>query len=129
MSIIDQLFDRFSLLYGARMANMWEGLNPDRIKQAWRQELAEFDADIIVRAAGMLKEKEKVFPPTLPEFAALCRQTKGLKEPYHSAHQPAPKLPAPDNSKATAEAKARCMATARSLGMLKAIQTIAGEAA
>ncbi len=66
---IDRLFMRFSVLYGKHWADMWAGIPIDQVKAAWAHELARFSNEQL--GAG-LKAVGK-FPPTLPEFVALCK--------------------------------------------------------
>lgn len=68
---IDRLFDRFMVMYGAKFAEQWRGVEPDRLKQAWAEDLAGFSASEI--KAGLDICKQKPWPPTLPEFMTYCR--------------------------------------------------------
>lgn len=42
-------------------------------RMVWASELAKFDAETIMAAASRCKEDHQKFPPSLPEFLALCR--------------------------------------------------------
>jgi len=66
---IDRLFQRFSVLYGKHWNEMWADVPMADVKDAWDGELAGVTGEQIARA---LKQLGK-FPPTLPEFSALCR--------------------------------------------------------
>lgn len=68
---IERLFERMSGLYGARFADAWRGVDPERVKRTWAEELAGFSGDEIARGVTALKTRD--WPPTLPEFAKLCR--------------------------------------------------------
>lgn len=68
---IERLFDRMSGMYGARFADAWRGVDPERVKRTWSEELAGFSGDEIARGVTALKTRD--WPPTLPEFAKLCR--------------------------------------------------------
>jgi hypothetical protein len=68
---IDRLFMRFSVLYGRHWAEMWAGIPIADVKAAWSSELAGVRAEQIAAALKGLG----TFPPTLPEFLALCRQS------------------------------------------------------
>lgn len=68
---INRLFDRFMVMYGAKFAEQWRGVEPDRLKQAWAEDLAGFSVSEI--KAGLDICKQKPWPPTLPEFMTYCR--------------------------------------------------------
>lgn len=68
---IERLFDRMAGLYGARFADAWRGVDPERVKRTWAEELAGFTGEEIARGVTALKTRD--WPPTLPEFVKLCR--------------------------------------------------------
>jgi hypothetical protein len=82
---IDRLFARFSVLYGKHWADMWSDVPLADVKDAWQTELGGCTGDQIREA---LKNVGK-FPPTLPEFLALCKPP--VKTPAHQAYLPAPR--------------------------------------
>jgi len=67
----ERLIERMRALYGAQFARQWESVAPDRLSQIWAKELAGFTGAEI--AAGLAACKTRPWPPTLPEFMALCR--------------------------------------------------------
>lgn len=83
--------------YGARFADAWRGIDPVEMKAAWAAKLAEFSPEQLKRGIESLEQCK--FPPTLPEFVTLCKQS------VPEAHRL--KLPAP---KPTAEQKAQGLA-------------------
>lgn len=68
---IERLFERMSGLYGARFADAWRGADPERVKRVWSEELAGYSGEEIGRGVQALRSRD--WPPTLPEFAKLCR--------------------------------------------------------
>lgn len=66
---IDRLFDRFAALYGKHWFEMWADVPMADVKDAWATELRGVSGQQIVAAL----EKVGKFPPTLPEFVALCK--------------------------------------------------------
>lgn len=70
---VDRIFDRMQTFYGAKFAEQWRGLDPDRLKLAWAEELAGLSGDELKR--GLEACKSRQWPPTLPEFITLCRPT------------------------------------------------------
>lgn len=68
------MFDHLAAMYGSRFADLWRGTDPEKVRAMWASKLAGF-ADkpgAIKQALAALDEKP--FPPTLPEFLALCRE-------------------------------------------------------
>jgi len=65
------LIERMQALYGAQFSRQWESIKPERLPQIWAEELAGFSGQEI--AAGLAACKTRQWPPTLPEFMALCR--------------------------------------------------------
>lgn len=86
---IERLFDRFKLAYGAqKVGAMWQGMEPSEVMQAWSEQLARFNADALRKALQATIDSGKEWPPTLPEFVAMCREF------FRPEHMPA--LPMPD---------------------------------
>lgn len=57
--------------YGARFADAWRGTNADVVKAVWADELRDLLPEEWRRGVASLRTR--AFPPTLPEFLALCR--------------------------------------------------------
>ena len=71
---VAKIFDHMSGLYGSKFADLWNGSNVDSVRRMWAVKLAGF-ADMpkaIKEALDALDSKP--YPPTLPEFLALCRE-------------------------------------------------------
>lgn len=58
-------------LYGARFVDAYRGTSPEALRAVWRHELQGYTGDELAR--GLAGCKLLKFPPTLPEFLALCR--------------------------------------------------------
>jgi hypothetical protein len=84
---IDRLFLRFSQMYGKLWLDMWEHIPMDGVKATWAEDLAGCSADQIRHALDHCKTHLK-FPPTCPEFVALCREFR--EKPQNVAYLPAP---------------------------------------
>lgn len=69
--IVDRLFERLALMYGAKFLDQWRGLDLDKVRALWAKELSGFTVDEI--AAGVAACRSKDWPPTLPEFMKACR--------------------------------------------------------
>lgn len=80
---IERLFERMAGLYGARFADVWRGTDPERVKRIWAEELAGFGGEEIARGVQALKTRD--WPPTLPEFLRLCRQTSDPRADWTEA--------------------------------------------
>lgn len=96
----EKLFARLAAMYGARLADMWQGSNAEAVKAVWTSDLSAFTLEEIRDGIERLKDSGNGFPPTLPEFRAMCRASVASKRPEHQQFE----LPAPDMS---AEAQAR----------------------
>lgn len=71
---VDRIFERLTVLFGRRFGDLYAGVDPQRLRDAWAVELAGFESqpDRIAKALHSLKGAQH--PPTLSEFIALCRQ-------------------------------------------------------
>jgi len=70
---IAKLFTRFRSIYGNRTETMWGQANPDDLRATWADELAGFNGDDIRGALELARSEYLDYPPTLYEFASLCR--------------------------------------------------------
>ncbi len=91
---VERIFQVMSASYGARFADAWRGADAQAVKAVWAKKLGQLQPAQIWRGVEQLEQCK--FPPTLPEFIALCRQ------PTPQAHRQ--KLPAP---RPTAEQRAQ----------------------
>lgn len=78
---IERLFGRMVGYYGARFADAWRGCDVEEVKRVWSEELAQYSGEEIRRGIDRLRDRP--FPPTLPEFLALCRP-KPVPEAAHA---------------------------------------------
>lgn len=67
---IERLFARLLTLYGRKFADQWGCVDATDLKAAWARDLADMQPERI--AMGLEACKSRPFPPTLPEFRALC---------------------------------------------------------
>lgn len=58
---------------------MWAGTPADELCAAWAIELGRFDGEDIRRALEAMRFAYKQFPPTLYEFADLCRDASRMR--------------------------------------------------
>lgn len=82
---VDRIFARLSAMYGARFADMWAGLDLAMVKAAWSEDLGDLSAEEITR--GVTACKLRTWPPTLPEFLALCRPALDPEQAFSEAVQ------------------------------------------
>lgn len=92
-SWVERLFQKFEDFYGAKWAAQYGNFPRERVKRTWGEELAGFaDMPAALRRA-VEAQKESQFPPTLPEFLALCRDaarrigTSVPSLPYHPTEE------------------------------------------
>lgn len=102
----DRLFGRLTAIYGTqKMTAMWAGLVPSdapphvreraegEVRATWTEALATFHIDIVAAALRSLATSDQVWPPSLPEFAKLCRE----EEERAKAERNMLALPAPSD--------------------------------
>ena len=72
-SWVDRIFAYMSGMYGRKFSDMWEGTDLAVVKSLWAEKLGGFEdkPEAIKQALDALEDKP--WPPTLPEFLALCR--------------------------------------------------------
>jgi len=94
---ISRLFSRFQAIYGNRTQTMWKDADPDEVRSVWADSLARFEAVDIKRALEtmMMVAAYAEYPPTLPQFAAMCRDAKsvrsqGMPKVVHRYGRPGP---------------------------------------
>src|SRR5690348_2728885 len=71
--MIESLFAKFAAIYGNKFADQWAGIDEGKVKATWAEALSELDRSEIVAGLQSLVRSGSPFPPTLPEFYALCR--------------------------------------------------------
>lgn len=122
---IERIFSRLATFYGNKFLDLWRGIDQNDVKQAWAEELGRFSGENIADALNELL-KNKPFPPSLPEFIALCQESRNIRRndkptntfvalPDHST----------TNSDEATDARERCQATARRLGLMKLLPEVA----
>ena len=75
-SWIERIFSRMSSLYGSLFRDRWRDCDLVEVKRVWAEELASFtdNPECFGLALKALIDDCK-FPPTLPEFVAICRKS------------------------------------------------------
>jgi hypothetical protein len=75
-SWVEKIFSKMSSLYGTLFSDRWRDCDLNDVKAAWAEELAGFsDNPECYGLALKAMVEECKFPPTLPEFFALCRKS------------------------------------------------------
>lgn len=69
---VDALVSRMAAVYGEKFLHQWARVDPDAMRATWGEMLGCFSGDQIKWAIGTMVANNP-FPPTLPEFIALCR--------------------------------------------------------
>lgn len=86
---IEKLFQKFEDFYGSRWAALYGDFPRARVMATWAEELAGFAAMPECIGRAVKAQLASVYPPTLPDFMAVCRS--------EARRQPAPvALPEPD---------------------------------
>lgn len=68
-----KLFRMLATMYGSHWLDMWQGIPMAEVQADWRHYLAGYGGDEIARGLNACKLRGWGKPPTLPEFAKLCR--------------------------------------------------------
>lgn len=106
---VRRLFERFAEVYGSqKVASMWGDVGIDKLVPVWAQTLGKFDVPTLTAAVQAMPERDSMWPPTLPEMVALCREQQVRPE-----HRRA--LPVPKRSDAEVRAGAEQMAKIRAM--------------
>lgn len=87
-SWVESLLSRMSAMYGTKFVSQWERADPAQMRDMWAESLGHFHGEQIKWALLHLVQNNP-FPPTLPEFAILCRQAPRPEVPA----LPAPVVP------------------------------------
>jgi hypothetical protein len=71
---VDRIFDRLKAVYGSsRVGGMFADADADEVRRAWGDALGRFEAATLGAVLQSLADRDSPFPPSLPEFAGLCR--------------------------------------------------------
>lgn len=95
---INTLFDRLAALYGRHWFDLWADVPIADVKDAWSSVLAGMTGEQIRHALDHCARGSSKYPPTAPEFAALCRAYR--VDPAHRPLLPQPRLPMPEHVRA-----------------------------
>jgi hypothetical protein len=71
---VEELFRKLSSYFGSRLADMWRGSEIDAVKREWGVALAKLSRAEWKAGVGALISLK--YPPTLPEFWGICKQTR-----------------------------------------------------
>lgn len=80
---VARLFERLSDMYGSLWHDRWANMPMPRVMATWAEDLADISVDEL--KAGLAACKTRPYPPTLPEFRALCRPPVSLAVSYLEA--------------------------------------------
>jgi len=78
-----KLIEQLHMTYGAKFLQQWQGVDKAALAQHWAQELSGFSGREIASALAACKMRS--WPPTLPEFIALCRPWMDAHTAYQEA--------------------------------------------
>jgi len=107
--LVERLFARFAQIFGGqKVAAMWAGVDQAELKAVWGASLGRFGTQTIGRAVQALVEQGTQWPPTLPEFAELCRQ-------YNRPEHQVAALPAPGSAETCSDEARRNLEAIRKL--------------
>lgn len=71
---VERLFARFTMYFGVqKVGAMWAGVDDAEVKAEWAAQLGRFPVPTLRAAMQAVVDSGKEWPPTLPEFVAICR--------------------------------------------------------
>ena len=88
--VIDRVFARLLVRYGAQWLRQWEGVDMDAVKAEWANELGGYANNLNAIGYG-LDNLPQDFPPNVAQFKAICNRRP---EPATLAIEPPPVNPA-----------------------------------
>ena len=77
---VAKVLQAMRLAYGAKFDRQWENVGMTELLAFWHDRLRDVTPDALRKALDAMLESMP-FPPTLPEFAALCRQFRRHEVP------------------------------------------------
>lgn len=69
---VRRIFERMEDRYGDLWAQRFGGIPVERMARTWAEDLGDLSGDEVARGVSACRDIK--FPPTLPEFRALCRK-------------------------------------------------------
>jgi hypothetical protein len=82
---VQELFDAMKGQLGAKIADMWQGVDPSIVEREWQGGLAGFRGHELQR--GLVAMAGRKFAPTLGEFANMCRPALDPEYAWHEARE------------------------------------------
>jgi hypothetical protein len=82
--VLDDLFSRMHAILGAKWLDVFNGADLDIAREEWARALAGFMPVELSHGLDALAQRR--FPPTLGEFACLCRPCLDHEWAFHHAH-------------------------------------------
>lgn len=76
---IGRLFLRFRSIYGNKVQTMFGEADSDDLVATWADQLGRYEAVDIRRALETMVIAYTDYPPTLPQFAAMCRDARSAR--------------------------------------------------
>lgn len=80
---VKALFNKMTFSYGVKFLDQWKGIDTEGIKRHWGQKLFVLTTAELTR--GVERLDSRAWPPTLPEFLALCRPPIDPSVAFHEA--------------------------------------------
>lgn len=85
-SWIDSLFAKMLAFYGSKFSDLWRGADLQQVRRTWGCELSTLTRQELKQGVEALRSRP--FPPTLPEFVALCHPPINYDAAlYEATHQ------------------------------------------
>ncbi len=79
---VNAVFTHFISLYGSqKVSAMWANADTATVKRIWTEHLAGYPPDSILAALDALPHLPIFWPPSLPEFIDLIRETAAANKP------------------------------------------------
>jgi hypothetical protein len=81
--MVARVFTRLRSRLGNKMADLYEGIDPAKVRAEWSTSLADMTPEELAR--GVNATRNAVFAPTLGEFRRMCRPALDPEVAWHEA--------------------------------------------
>ena len=92
-AVVDRLFAKLYAMYGKAWLDMWADGDVAAVKASWAESLRNTTVEQMRLALEQMEKTGAKFPPSLPEFRAVCEQYRVRAKP--SLYLTAPRTEAP----------------------------------
>lgn len=90
LEVIQRIFQRFTLAYGRRSLDMWQGMDMQEVYADWADALQGNSLGSIQHGIDVAKNEIAEKPPTQGQFIAFCKKYQPVGNVHRLAHRLTP---------------------------------------